>query len=225
MILAQASRFDRWVSEGWSACSAGSSPHRTAPGHHPLVLRSLQCRLIAELRAGRAEVPRASCSHRRAINRKILTSMPCWFPKAARSSRLAEFGNRGMSFNICRGTLGSLAMFTMIPIIGSVRSTSSAISLFFCAERGFDGFHHGLILIQRAIISDLLRIWPNSSHIDHCGAAFAAVIAAEPQCDRFRGDQSASQKLPAGNLCNIHRHLRVRGYGQEERQQRSRQKS
>jgi hypothetical protein len=29
----------------------------------------------------------------------------------AQSSRLAEFGGRGMSFNICRGTLGSLAMF------------------------------------------------------------------------------------------------------------------
>jgi hypothetical protein len=29
---------------------------------------------------------------------------------AAQSSRLAEFGGRGMSFNICRGTLGSLAM-------------------------------------------------------------------------------------------------------------------
>jgi hypothetical protein len=28
------------------------------------------------------------------------------------SSRLAEFGGRGMSFKICRGTLGSLAMFT-----------------------------------------------------------------------------------------------------------------
>jgi hypothetical protein len=30
----------------------------------------------------------------------------------AQSFRLAEFGGRGMSFNICRGTLGSLAMFT-----------------------------------------------------------------------------------------------------------------
>jgi hypothetical protein len=27
-------------------------------------------------------------------------------------SRLAVFGGRGMSFNTCRGTLGSLAMFT-----------------------------------------------------------------------------------------------------------------
>jgi hypothetical protein len=33
---------------------------------------------------------------------------------AAQSSRLAEFGGLGMSFNICRGTLGSLAMFTAI---------------------------------------------------------------------------------------------------------------
>jgi hypothetical protein len=30
------------------------------------------------------------------------------------SSRLAEFGGREMSFNICRGTLGSLALFTAI---------------------------------------------------------------------------------------------------------------
>jgi hypothetical protein len=30
----------------------------------------------------------------------------------AQSSRLAEFGGLGMSFNICRGTLGNLAMFT-----------------------------------------------------------------------------------------------------------------
>jgi hypothetical protein len=28
------------------------------------------------------------------------------------SSRPAVFGDRGMSFNICRGTLGSLVMFT-----------------------------------------------------------------------------------------------------------------
>jgi hypothetical protein len=32
----------------------------------------------------------------------------------AQSSRLAVFGGLGMSFNICRGTLGSLAMFTAI---------------------------------------------------------------------------------------------------------------
>jgi hypothetical protein len=32
----------------------------------------------------------------------------------AQSSRLAEFGGLGTSFNICRGTLGSLAMFTAI---------------------------------------------------------------------------------------------------------------
>jgi len=35
------------------------------------------------------------------------------FPRA-QSSRLAVFGGRGMSFNIWRGTLGSLAMFTAI---------------------------------------------------------------------------------------------------------------
>jgi hypothetical protein len=43
---------------------------------------------------------------------------------AAQSSRLAEFGGRGMSFNICRGTLGSLAMFT------AIRNASSRDSRF-----------------------------------------------------------------------------------------------
>jgi hypothetical protein len=38
------------------------------------------------------------------------------------SSRLAEFGGRGMSFKICRGTLGSLAMFT------AIRNASSHVS-------------------------------------------------------------------------------------------------
>ena len=37
------------------------------------------------------------------------------------SSRLAEFGGLGMSFNICRGTLGSLAMFT------AMRNASSRV--------------------------------------------------------------------------------------------------
>jgi len=40
------------------------------------------------------------------------------------SSRLAEFGGRGMSFNICRGTLGSLAMLT------AIRNASSRDNLF-----------------------------------------------------------------------------------------------
>jgi hypothetical protein len=33
---------------------------------------------------------------------------------ATQSSRLAEFGGLGMSFNICRGTLGSFAMLAVI---------------------------------------------------------------------------------------------------------------
>jgi hypothetical protein len=40
----------------------------------------------------------------------------------AQSSRLAEFGGLGMSFNICCGTLGSLAMFT------AIRNASSRVS-------------------------------------------------------------------------------------------------
>jgi hypothetical protein len=39
-------------------------------------------------------------------------SMEVSIAQPAKSSRLAEFGGRGMSFNICRGTLGSLAMLT-----------------------------------------------------------------------------------------------------------------
>jgi hypothetical protein len=53
----------------------------------------------------------------------------CWGKAAdiisrAQSSWLAEFGGRGMSFNICRGTLGSLAMFT------ATRNASSRDSRF-----------------------------------------------------------------------------------------------
>jgi hypothetical protein len=51
----------------------------------------------------------------------------------AQSSRLAEFGGRGMSFNICRGTLGSLAMFT------AIKNASSRVSSF-ALERGPDSF-------------------------------------------------------------------------------------
>ena len=40
------------------------------------------------------------------------------------SSRLAVFGGLGMSFNICRGTLGSLAMFT------AMKNASSRVSRF-----------------------------------------------------------------------------------------------
>jgi hypothetical protein len=35
----------------------------------------------------------------------------CIHGSTLQSSRLTEFGGLGMSFNICRGTLGSLAMF------------------------------------------------------------------------------------------------------------------
>ncbi len=49
------------------------------------------------------------------------TKAPCVHSKdvsiaqPAQSSRLAVFGGLGMSFKICRGTLGSLAMFTAAP--------------------------------------------------------------------------------------------------------------
>jgi hypothetical protein len=43
---------------------------------------------------------------------------------AAQSSRPAEFGGLGKSFNICRGALGSLAMFT------AIRNASSRVSNF-----------------------------------------------------------------------------------------------
>jgi hypothetical protein len=42
---------------------------------------------------------------------------------------LAEFGVLGMSFNICRGTLGSLAMFT------AIRNASSRASSFALERR------------------------------------------------------------------------------------------
>ena len=45
------------------------------------------------------------------------------------SSRLAEFGGLGMSFKICRGTLGSFAMFT------AIRNASSRDSRFALERR------------------------------------------------------------------------------------------
>jgi hypothetical protein len=45
------------------------------------------------------------------------------FPRA-QSSRLAVLGGRKMSFNVCRGTLGSLAMFT------AIKNASSRVSSF-----------------------------------------------------------------------------------------------
>jgi hypothetical protein len=42
----------------------------------------------------------------------------------AQSSRLAEFGGRGMSLKIYRGTFGSFAMFT------AIRNASSHVSSF-----------------------------------------------------------------------------------------------
>jgi hypothetical protein len=51
----------------------------------------------------------------------------------AQSSRLAVFGGRGMSFNICRGTLGSLAMFT------AIRNASSRDSRFAVERRPGSG--------------------------------------------------------------------------------------
>ena len=55
---------------------------------------------------------------------------------AAQSSRLAEFGGQGMSFNICRGTLGSLAMFT------AMTNASSRVSADVMIEcRNFGAMH------------------------------------------------------------------------------------
>jgi hypothetical protein len=50
------------------------------------------------------------------------------FPFAAQSSRLAEFGGLGMTFNICRGTLGSSAMFTAIRNASSRNSRPNRLS-------------------------------------------------------------------------------------------------
>jgi len=45
----------------------------------------------------------------RGTEQKVVHAGPIRLPRA-QSSRQAEFGGRGMSFNICRGTLGSLEM-------------------------------------------------------------------------------------------------------------------
>jgi hypothetical protein len=48
----------------------------------------------------------------------------------AQSSRLAVFGGLGMSFNICRGTLGSFAMLTAIRNASSRESRFAAAGTF-----------------------------------------------------------------------------------------------
>jgi len=52
------------------------------------------------------------------------------------SSRLAEFGGCGMSFNIRRGTLGSLAMFT------AIRNASSRVSRLAVDRRQFSAMRN-----------------------------------------------------------------------------------
>ena len=49
--------------------------------------------------------------------------------RGTQSSRPAEFGGPGISFNIWRGTLGSLAMFT------AIRNASSRVSSFALERR------------------------------------------------------------------------------------------
>jgi hypothetical protein len=58
----------------------------------------------------------------------------CQFARV-QSSQLAVFGGRGMSFNICRGTLGSLAMVT------AIRNASSRDSSLAVERRGVVAVH------------------------------------------------------------------------------------
>jgi len=57
-----------------------------------------------------------------AVGSRAGAAQPGLLLPGTQSSRLAVFGGRGMSFNICRGTLGSLAMFT------AIRNASSRMS-------------------------------------------------------------------------------------------------
>jgi hypothetical protein len=64
---------------------------------------------------------------------------------SAQSSRLAEFGGLGMSFNMCFGTLGSLAMFTAnaynsaVKVMGaSRRNEHGAAPVYGWFTEGFD---------------------------------------------------------------------------------------
>jgi hypothetical protein len=55
-----------------------------------------------------------------------------WQQRVAQSFRLAEFGGLGMSFNVCRGTLGGLAIFPgpaarlAMPFVGGCDHSNAA---------------------------------------------------------------------------------------------------
>jgi hypothetical protein len=81
-----------------------------------------------------------------------------WAQAGDRSSRLAEFGGLGMSLKICRGTLGSLAMFTAIrnPAWGAAESgppcryRSSTWRHRGVKNGGVDGLRAGRLMIAGA---------------------------------------------------------------------------
>jgi len=84
------------------------------------------CLVEAEPRATRLGFPALGCP----ISKCNLGRLSSVDPRP-QSFRLAEFGGRGMSFDICRGTLGSLAMFT------GIRNASSRVSRLAADRRQF----------------------------------------------------------------------------------------
>ena len=82
------------------------------------------CLVEAEPRAARLGLPALGSS----IPKYSLGSLSTIGPRA-QSSRLAELGGRAMSFNSCRGTLGSFAMWT------ATRNASSRMSSFALSRR------------------------------------------------------------------------------------------
>ena len=84
---------------------------------------------------------------------------------AAQSSRLAEFGGRGMSFNICRGTLGSLAMLAAIR-----RATRSAVYSF--AGPGL-GVFFGARVARQPTNTNAMR---TATKIPNCSMSFMLIL-------------------------------------------------
>ena len=85
----------------------------------------------------------------------------------AQSSRLAKFGGRGMSFNICRGTIGSLVKFAANRKASSRVSTRNPAPAF-------------LLQCVRLLLAHSDRRRGES-----CKSLFDLGLRAHPQCDQL----------------------------------------
>ena len=122
-----------WVNAYSNAClRLGPDPRRAlgpaaAPAASTGRTRDRTRPMLQKRQKVLARAPSTRDPKRRSLRCKRVSAVGCKaadINSRAQSSRLAEFGALGMSFNICRGTLGSFAIFT------AIRNASSRDSRF-----------------------------------------------------------------------------------------------